>query len=65
MRGLGHFFTFASLLICLTKGSTTESLPRFQAYWESELSYLYNDDELNNPWHIDLGESLGPFLKKN
>lgn len=36
--------------------------PRFTAYWESQLSYLYNDDELNNPWHIDLGNiDVGPL----
>ena len=56
MRGLWIFSTLTSLLICPTVQSSMESLPRFQAYWESELSYLYNDDELNNPWHIDLGK---------
>jgi len=41
---------------------TSDQLPRFNAYWESQLSYLYNDDELDNPWHIDLGNiDVGPL----
>ena len=54
MRG-HHVSIF--LLLALSKGLATTQLPRFQAYWESQLSYLYNDDELSNPWHIDLGKS--------
>merc|ERR1711892_28538 len=50
------------LLLALSKGLATTQLPRFQAYWESQLSYLYNDDELSNPWHIDLGNiDVGPL----
>merc|ERR1711892_720468 len=50
------------LSLALSKGLATTQLPRFQAYWESQLSYLYNDDELNNPWHIDLGNiNVGPL----
>ena len=46
-----------SLVLCLAAhlGSSVTQLPHFNTYWESQLSYLYNDDELNNPWHIDLG----------
>ena len=37
------------------------SVPRFEVYWESEGSFLYNDDEFPNPWYIDLGDiSVGP-----
>ena len=30
-------------------------MPRFEANWKSEAIFLYNDDELHNPWYIDLG----------
>ena len=30
--------------------------PQFEVYWESRESYLYNEDELHNPWYIDLGK---------
>jgi len=53
-----------ALIFCLILSlacSCANNLPIFQAYWESQLSYLYNDDELNNPWHIDLGSiDVGP-----
>ena len=38
--------------------SECSSLIQFEAYWESLDSFLYNDDELHNPWYIDLGEFL-------
>ena len=40
------------VLSCASLGFT---LPKFEVYWESELNYLYNGDELDSPWHIDLG----------
>jgi len=52
------------LAACLSQYQvlTSDQLPRFNAYWESQLSYLYNDDELDNPWHIDLGNiDVGPL----
>jgi len=37
------------------------TLPRFEVYWESEDSFLYNDAEFQNPWYIDLGDiNVGP-----
>jgi len=37
------------------------TLPQFEAYWESQYSYLYNEDESHNPWYIDLGDiDAGP-----
>jgi len=54
--------TVLILCICLSKLSAREPIQLFQAYWESELSYLFNDDEINNPWHIDLGDiDVGPL----
>ena len=50
-----HATLFLCLILTLGLASSIE-LPRFQTYWESQLSYLYNEDELNNPWHIDLGK---------
>ena len=41
------------ILILLFSG--TNALPQFEAYRESQESYLYNEDELNNTWYIDLG----------
>jgi len=50
------------LSTCLAQFQVLSLQPRFTAYWESQLSYLYNDDELNNPWHIDLGNiDVGPL----
>ena len=33
-------------------------LPQFEAYWESQESYLFNEDEQHNPWYIDLGKAV-------
>ena len=44
-----------SLLLLSLLASSCLAVPRFEAYWESEASFLYNDDELHNPWYIDLG----------
>ena len=42
------------LLLCLLAGQSF-TFPRFEVYWESQASYMYNEDELHNPWYIDLG----------
>ena len=44
-----------SPLLLSLLASSCLAVPRFEAYWESEASFLYNDDELHNPWYIDLG----------
>ena len=44
-----------SPLLLSLLASSYLAVPRFEAYWESEASFLYNDDELHNPWYIDLG----------
>jgi len=63
MQGAWFFLVLCnSLLLFQPLLIAANQLPRFQAYWESQLSYLYNDDELNNPWHIDLGNiDVGPL----
>ena len=42
------------MLLCLLAGQSF-TFPRFEVYWESQASYMYNEDELHNPWYIDLG----------
>jgi len=53
--------TLALFLICSSL-NRFRGVPKFEVYWESELSYAYNDDEQHNPWYIDLGNiaSGGP-----
>ena len=46
------------ILVILVFSSGTHALPQFEAYWESQESYLYNEDELHNPWYIDLGKAV-------
>merc|ERR1719450_2064552 len=43
------------LLLWLLGPGLVLALPGFEVYWESQDSYSYNDDELHNPWYIDLG----------
>ena len=34
---------------------------RLEAFWDSDYSWLYNDDEIHNPWYIDLGNTVLVF----
>ena len=43
------------LLTVVTLITVVTPLPWFSVYWESQDSYMYNDDEQHNPWYIDLG----------
>ena len=47
-------YCFYLLVFCFIKFQLCYSLPRFEVYWESQNSFLYNDDEQHNPWYIDL-----------
>jgi len=44
------------LLSIVTPITVVTPLPWFSVYWESQDSYMYNDDEQHNPWYIDLGD---------
>ena len=35
--------------------TSVSPVPQFEVYWESQESYLNNQDESHNPWFIDLG----------
>ena len=53
-----HSVTNMWQVILILLASSTTALPQFEAYWESQESYLFNEDEQHNPWYIDLGKAV-------
>ena len=55
-RDLSKLIKMKSILILffMVILAISNGLPRFEVYWESQGSFLYNDDEQHNPWYIDL-----------
>jgi len=50
---LRPFLASAVLLGLLCK---TRAQPRFEAFWDPTVSYMYMDDKQHNPWYINLGD---------
>merc|ERR1712098_969581 len=53
---MGRSKMYLFLLTIVTLITVVTPLPWFSVYWESQDSYMYNDDEQHNPWYIDLGD---------
>jgi len=46
----------ASAVLLLGLLCKTRAQPRFEAFWDPTVSYMYMDDKQHNPWYINLGD---------